>query len=519
MMCRTLLNSGARGGLPAGTGNPWFQTGGFVVTTPGSTSDRPAPGDARASARSKPATAPLPLRPGMLLADRFKLVRHVGRGGVGHVWLAQDIHLENDEVACKVLREDFSYDRRAITDMKREVLLTRKLRHRHILAVYTFWETSSRRFITMEYVEGMNLSQALQENRRPFVVEQILSWLDQLCQALDYAHSENILHRDVKPANILLGQDGVVRLADFGIARTAQELQTRFTGEMTCGTLLYMSPEQLLGDEVDARSDVYSLSATVYELLSGTPPFYEGALITQIQMKKPAPIKHLGDEVNDVLLKALAKNPAHRHATCGEFFSEFSKQVAVWRAIYPAPEVPPMVMTKAAPTTTWDPDAETVQMPAPASERHKPRIGMLLTQAGIVNEEQLAEALEIQERTGEKLGSVLVRLGYMAEEAMSDAVGRQLQVPFIRLEEATFDTEVAKIVSGRMARARRCIPVCREEGQIVIAMADPLDLAALNEVERISKERVDIRIAPEAAIMAAIDRIHGPKEEDTPAPD
>jgi hypothetical protein len=450
-----------------------------------------------------------PLRPGQLLADRFELVRHLGRGGLGHVWLARDIPLDGDLVACKILREDFFYDRCAIADMKREVLLTRKLRHRNILAVYTFWETPTHRFITMEYVDGQSLSDALTVHRRPFALDQILPWVEQVCQALDYAHSEHVFHRDVKPGNVLLGSDGYVRLADFGIARTAQQLRTRFTGEMTSGTLLYISPEQLLGEELDARSDLYSLAASVYELVSGAPPFYEGALITQIQLKPPAPIAHLNKAINDVLLRALSKNPLHRQASCGEFYVQLKEEVEHWHTEHPAESLPTVQTPVLTGTASWDPDAQTIHMVISTTERHKPRIGMLLVKAGILTEKQLGNALDVQERTGEKLGTILVNLGYMAEEALLDAVGSQLQVPFIRLEDETFDPAIAGFVGAHIARARRCIPVRREKDQIIMAMADPLDLATLNEVERLCKARVDIRIAPETAIMAAIDRVYG----------
>lgn len=456
------------------------------------------------------------LEPDGVLASRFRLVRHLGRGSLGHVWLARDTQLEDEEVACKILRRDLFYDRRAIADLKREVLLTRRLHHPNILAVYTFWETLEHRFITMDYVEGKNLLDALIQHRTPFRVDEILPWLEQLCQALDYAHGQEILHRDVKPGNILLGDDGNVRLGDFGIARTAEEVRMRFTGEMTSGTLLFMSPEQLLGDRLDGRSDLYSLAATVYELLSGMPPFYEGSVITQIQMKPVPPIAHLSDSINQVLLKALAKSPSHRQASCGAFLAEFSETVSRWCAAHPSEALPEPAVAKPASGFRWDPDADTVQLYVSKTEQHKPRVGMMLIDAGIVTAEQLDEALGIQEQTEEKLGAVLVRLGYVAEEAISEAVGGQLQVDFVHLEDQTFDPEVTGLVPARMARARCCIPIRREQGKILVAMADPLDLGALNEIERLCKEQVEVRIAPESAVMAAIDRVYGPEEAKVP---
>jgi len=157
----------------------------------------------------------------MMLADRFRLIRQVGEGSIGVVWVAEDTHLDNERVACKILREELSSKREALAALKREVLLTRKLRHPNILAVYTFWEAEPSGFITMEYVDGQNLAEALADRGRPFTVKETLPWLRELSEALDYAHGRGVLHRDVKPANILLGKDGHVRLADFGIASMA----------------------------------------------------------------------------------------------------------------------------------------------------------------------------------------------------------------------------------------------------------------------------------------------------------
>ncbi|MDQ1256111.1 MAG: Non-specific serine/threonine protein kinase [Candidatus Hydrogenedentes bacterium] len=454
---------------------------------------------------------------GSMLAGRFRLERHLGRGGLGDVWMAYDVQLDDDPVACKILRDDLFYDRRAIADLKREVLLTRRVRHPHILAVYTVWDTPERRFITMEYIEGHNLMEALIKRHTPFPVDQVLPWVQQVCQALDFAHAQQILHRDVKPGNILLDKSGDVWLADFGIARTAQEVRTRFTGEMTSGTLLFMSPEQLLGERLDGRSDLYSLAATIYELVKGTPPFFEGSIIMQIQMKPVPPVPHLGEEVNAVLLKALSKTPSQRQSSCGEFCAEFTEAVQKWVAQHPSPVTLDTEIAPHRSFNTWNPDAETVQLHLTGTEEHHPRIGMLLVDAGIVTAEQLEEALRIQEQTQAQLGTVLVNLGYVAEEVISDAVGEQLQVPFVKLDEQEFDPDVTRLISGRIARLRRSIPIRREGDCIVVAMADPLDLGALNELERVCKERVDVRIAPDSVIKRVIEHIYGPdsgQEED-----
>ena len=283
---------------------------------------------------------------GLLLAGRFLLVRRLGLGGLGHVWLAEDRQLDGELVACKVLKDEFTHDRRAVADLKREVLLTRRLRHPHILAVYTFWETDANRFITMEYVDGKNLADALFDRQTPFTLQETAPGIQRLGDALDYAHGEGVLHRDIKPGNILLDGKGKVRLADFGIARLAREVRTRLTGEISCGTLLYVSPEQLMGEPLDRRSDLYSLAATLYELLSGAPPFTSGSIVTQIQMKPPAPVPHLSDAVNRVLLQGLAKDPDRRQDTCGHFCRELLEA-----ASSPQPAPPPRSRTSRKPSS------------------------------------------------------------------------------------------------------------------------------------------------------------------------
>ena len=185
------------------------------------------------------------LETGQLLADRFRLKRFIDEGGLGQVWLAEDLQLEGAPVAVKVLKSELASVERAVMDLKREVLLTRRLRHPNILAIYTFWETDDRHFMTMEFVEGQNLAQALGEREQAFSLGEILPWVKAVAEALDYAHKQGVLHRDVKPGNVLLTESGDVRLADFGIARMLMELGERRAGGYTCGTITYMSPEQI----------------------------------------------------------------------------------------------------------------------------------------------------------------------------------------------------------------------------------------------------------------------------------
>ncbi|MCF6285268.1 MAG: protein kinase, partial [Candidatus Hydrogenedentes bacterium] len=418
---------------------------------------------------------------GHLLVERFRLVRLLGRGGLGAVWLGEDVQLDDEPVACKILKSALYDDRRAVSDLKREVLLTRRLRHPHILAVYTFWETEEYRLITMEYIKGSNLSERLLERGCPFLPTELLGWLGQIGQALDYAHSEDILHRDVKPANIMVDEQGRIRLADFGIARTAREVQARLTGELTSGTLLYVSPEQLMGERLDARSDLYSLAATIYELLSGTPPFSSGSIITQIQMKPAPPIEGLPDPINQVLLKALAKDPNRRHNTCGAFCDALTaaiQDVGVGEGEHQSELFPQL----------QEAYEEAIQEATVALEKQdtatfRMRLGTLLIEAHLLTDNQLVQALEIQKVEQKRLGEILIDHLGLTEEGIGRALARQIQLPYwapLPLEE--IDRGVANRITPELARNRSCLPLHETELGLTVAMADPLDMQTLNEL-------------------------------------
>ena len=351
----------------------------------------------------------------------------------------------------------------------------------------------------MEYVDGPNLSEMLCRRNRGFSLPEVLPWIQQICEALDYAHSQGILHRDVKPANILRGPDGHVRLADFGIARTAREARERLTGHATSGTVLFMSPEQLMGDPLDARSDLYSLASSVYELLSGRPPFHTGAVVTQIQQKAPPRIPELPGDAFEVLRRALAKRPADRQRSCGEFYRQLHEAAA---------KASDLVADGAGSFVRVDPDAATVQIRIPRRLDATVRLGTLLQQAGLISEAVLQAALERQELTNEKLGSVLIGMGSVSEADIAQAMAGQLQVPFVRLEEEPIDVSVANLIPRDLALDKRCVPLRRRGESVVVAVADPLSLMGADELGEMCGAPVEVRIATETDIIKAIARVY-----------
>ena len=256
------------------------------------------------------------LWPEKVLAGRYRIRERLGAGGMGEVWKAEDSEL-GLAVAVKVLPPVLLSNSRSIEALKREAALSLRLTHPNICRLYNFHADGDVKFLVMEYIDGRTLEGVLDEKAgRRMGLDELLPVAGQVAEALDYAHSQNppILHRDVKPSNIMVTEDGRAKLMDFGIARELKESMTRVTGRETSGTLLYMSPEQFSGRTPTPASDVYSLAATLYECLSGHPPFYQGAIGHQLLHLPPGPVEGLSLEVNDALLAGLAKEPSDRQA-------------------------------------------------------------------------------------------------------------------------------------------------------------------------------------------------------------
>jgi hypothetical protein len=221
---------------------------------------------------------------------RYRLERQLGRGGMGVVWRAFDEKLDR-LVALKFLPEIVTSDPVAADDLKRETRRSLELTHPNIVRIYDFVDDEQSAAIAMEYVDGATLS-ALRIGKpdRVFSVEEISPWLRAACEALHYAHAEaRIVHRDLKPANLMVTAKGQLKVADFGIARSISDSVSRVSipTHSTSGTLAYMSPQQLIGQPPSESDDIYSLGATIYELLTGKPPFYSGNLQHQVETIVP----------------------------------------------------------------------------------------------------------------------------------------------------------------------------------------------------------------------------------------
>jgi len=268
---------------------------------------------------------------GQKVFGRYTLVKVLGRGGMGIVWLARDEELERD-VALKFLPDLMIQDRSVFDQLKRETKRCLELTHPYIVRIHDFVHDERSGCISMEYIDGETLSNLRAEKeQKVFEPDEIAIWTSQLCDALDYAHSHaNVVHCDLKPANLMVNQRGDLKVADFGIARSLSDSVSRLTMEQgRSGTLIYMSPQQLDGERATHLDDIYSLGASVYELLTSKPPFYSGNIDRQICERvapsmterrkeldiEPAFVPPLWEKV---VAACLAKDPSRRPSSAVE---------------------------------------------------------------------------------------------------------------------------------------------------------------------------------------------------------
>src|SRR6185503_13124487 len=206
-----------------------------------------------------------------VFTNRYEIVRHLARGGMAEVYLARDQLLDRP-VALKVLFPELSTDRAFVERFRREAQAAANLSHPNIVSVYDWGEEENTYFIVMEYVDGRPLSSLLKAEGT-LLPDRAAAICADVAGALAFAHRNGVVHRDVKPGNVLLTADGTVKVADFGIARAANAEENLTQTGAVMGTATYFSPEQAQGTTIDARSDIYSLGVVLYELVTGRPPF------------------------------------------------------------------------------------------------------------------------------------------------------------------------------------------------------------------------------------------------------
>ena len=307
---------------------------------------------------------------------KYELRAEIGRGGMGTVYKGYDPMLDS-WVAVKVLAPHLVWEQKFVERFIREARAARKLRHPGIVTVYDVGQEAGWYYIVMEYLEGQTLTELIRE-RGPMPPEGAVRILRPLAEALDYAHHKGLVHRDVKPGNVIVDPAGQVTLTDFGIARAVRETRLTATGTVV-GTPEYMSPEQVKGLTADARSDQYSLGVVAYEVLSGRVPFEAEstlALLHKVAYDPPPPIRQarpdLSVGVEAVLRKVLAKEPGDRYGTTNDFVEALGRALAGEEVV----KTPTLVMEPEAtappvktPTEVMEPEVAAVPapvMPPPA---------------------------------------------------------------------------------------------------------------------------------------------------------
>jgi serine/threonine-protein kinase len=263
------------------------------------------------------------LRTGERLGQRFEILAVLGRGGMGTVYRARDLDLD-EEIAVKTLRPEFVRDATLLERFKDEIRLTRRLSDEHIVRTHDLGESGGVYFLTMEYVEGITLREVI-DTRGRLGVSSTLAIAAQLAHSLAVAHEHGVIHRDIKPQNLLLDAAGVLKVMDFGVARLAERTTSVTEAGLAVGTPAYMPPEQLLGEGVDARSDLYAAGVVLYECLTGHKPFEATSvmvLIKKLLTEMPQSPVELNPDVPPALaalmLRLLAKEPAERVQTARE---------------------------------------------------------------------------------------------------------------------------------------------------------------------------------------------------------
>ena len=267
------------------------------------------------------------LEPGQLLANRYEIKRVLGAGGMGMVYKATDMEL-GETVAIKTLRpEMMDMDPAALDRFRSEIRLARKISHRNVVRTHDIGESGGLYFITMEYVEGSTLKDLIIARGR-LPAPAVIAIGKQLCRALEVAHEAGVIHRDIKPQNMVVEADGVLKVMDFGIARLQSRSEGHTQAGMVVGTPEYMSPEQLRGDELDARADLYSAGVVLYESLTGKLPHIAdtpGALIGKVLSESPAPprasVAEVSPALSAVIMQTLSKNREERPRTALDFLA------------------------------------------------------------------------------------------------------------------------------------------------------------------------------------------------------
>jgi serine/threonine protein kinase len=261
----------------------------------------------------------------------YRIIEQIGMGGMATVYKAYQPGMDR-MVALKVLPQQYSKDKKFIERFEREARTIARLEHRNILPVYGYGQDQGVTYMAMRYLEGGTLRDVLDQGR--LTLGDIVSVIEQVCAGLDYAHRQGVVHRDVKPSNVMVDDEGWAYVTDFGIARVL-DASSELTGGGAIGTPAYMAPEQSMGKKVDHRADIYAMGIILYELVVGRVPYQAETpmAVALAHVHSPLPLPRsidprVPEAVEKVILKALAKEPEHRYDSANQLAADFKAAVA-----------------------------------------------------------------------------------------------------------------------------------------------------------------------------------------------
>jgi serine/threonine-protein kinase len=408
----------------------------------------------------------MPIQIGDILGD-YKVTGVLGRGGMGKVFRVRNLVSDREE-AMKVVLPDLDEDPALADRFLREIKVHASLQHPNIAVLHTALRIESRLVMIMELVEGVSLEETLRHG--PVEIPAAVDYLHQMLTALAFAHARGVVHRDIKPANILIASTGIVKLTDFGIARPAGAV--RLTGRgLAVGTLAYMSPEQIRADEVDARSDLYSLGVLTYEMVTGIHPIQadtEHAMMNaqlNVMPRDPALVNpRVPAALSAAILRALAKDPGQRFQTALEF------RAALRGAGHgeTPPSFAPISPLPAAPSPTAIQSAELAELETRLSRAIGPIAGRLVATAA----RRYATISEIRQALAGEIEDPKERAAFLktAATTVTDPAATSTLVARTPTAPAAFDPAaldrltqalapyigpIAKVVVARAARTAR----------------------------------------------------------------
>ena len=401
------------------------------------------------------------LSKGQRINNRYEIIKSIGEGGMANVYLAQDTIL-NRQVAIKVLRGDLENDEKFIRRFQREAKSVSDLSHPNIVEVYDVGEEDNQHYIVMEYIDGKTLKQLIQK-RGALTVPEVIDIMTQITDGLTQAHEAYIIHRDIKPQNILILDNGIVKITDFGIAMSINATQLTQTNSVM-GSVHYLPPEQAGGKTATAKSDIYSAGILMYELLTGNLPFRgdNAVEIALKQMKERIPSIRkqnplIPQSIENIVLKATAKNPKNRYDTIKEMHDDLIKALNPehqndMKYDYPYPEneldennAVPIKETPINPTSNspTPPIKEETQTPTKKNNDNKKRNIIIIISILIVllmlgtllffnyrNQTKVITVPDVKEMTIEEAEKALEKKGfkYTVETQESDEVAEGLVI-------------------------------------------------------------------------------------------